>query len=199
MASILQRFRYGRPVVVVSGLPRSGTSMSMKMLEAGGVETFIDGIRVADEDNPRGYFELERVKELDKSEDKAWVKEARGKAVKVISFLLPHLPDENFYKVIFMVRPYEEILASQAKMLERRLEDADTSDERMTEIYENHVTRTRAMLRVRSNFAFIELRYHEVIADGLASARKIDEFLEMKLDVKAMADVVDRSLYRNRG
>jgi hypothetical protein len=198
VTSFLQRFRYGKPVVVISGLPRSGTSMSMKMLEAGGVETFIDGIRTADEDNPKGYFELERVKELDKTEDKAWVKEARGKAVKVISFLLKDLPDDNLYKVIFMIRPYEEILASQAKMLERRSEDNETSDERMTEIYENHVTRTKAMLRVRPNFEFLELKYHEVLADGAGAARKVDDFLGMKLDVKAMADVVDRSLYRNR-
>ena len=87
-----RRFMYGRPIIVVSGLPRSGTSMMMKMLEAGGVPVWLDGVRTADDQNPKGYYELERVKELDKGLDKSWVREGRGRAVKVISSLLEHLP-----------------------------------------------------------------------------------------------------------
>ena len=90
-----RRFRYGRPVVVVSGLPRSGTSMMMKMLEAGGIPVWLDGVRTADNQNPKGYYELERVKELDKGLDKSWVREGRGRAVKVISSLLEHLPTDE--------------------------------------------------------------------------------------------------------
>src|SRR6185295_15833711 len=101
---LLRRFRYGKPIVVVSGLPRSGTSMAMKMLEAGGLPVVTDGRRSADEDNPRGYYEDERVKDLYREGDKTWVRESRGKAIKVISFLLKSLPPDNNYKVLFMHR-----------------------------------------------------------------------------------------------
>jgi hypothetical protein len=106
-------------VVVVSGLPRSGTSLMMQMLEAGGITVLTDGIREPDEDNPRGYYEFERVKALPKG-DYEWLESARGKAVKVVSALLEYLPPEYNYKVIFMHRRMEEILASQRKMLIRR-------------------------------------------------------------------------------
>src|SRR5690554_4050220 len=120
-----------RPVIVVSGLPRSGTSMMMKMLEAGGLRVFVDNLRTPDPDNPEGYYEYERVKQLDKG-DTAWVGEAQGQVVKVISALLEHLPAEHRYQVIFMNRNIGEVLASQKKMLQRRGEATDKiSDEAM--------------------------------------------------------------------
>ena len=91
-------------IVVVSGLPRSGTSMAMRMLAAGGMAIVTDGIRAADEDNPNGYFEDERVKALAKNPDKTWVAEARGKALKVVSLLLQHLPPTQKYQVVFVHR-----------------------------------------------------------------------------------------------
>ena len=109
------------PIIVVSGLPRSGTSMMMGMLEAGGLELVVDGIRAADEDNPRGYYELERVKDLAKAEDKSWLITLQGKGVKVISLLLQHLPEAYNYKIIFMRRSIAEVLDSQSKMLELSL------------------------------------------------------------------------------
>ena len=111
--------KYGEPVVVVSGLPRSGTSMMMKMLEAGGLAVQTDDLREADVDNPKGYYEDERVKDLEKMDDKSWIQESRGKVLKVISFLLKDLPEDNYYKVIFMRRNLEEIMASQNKMIDR--------------------------------------------------------------------------------
>src|SRR6476646_10559062 len=90
-------------VIVVSGLPRSGTSLMMNMLRAGGVPIVADGLRTADDDNPKGYFELERVKQMQKG-DVAWVEDAPGQAVKVISALLEHLPALQTYKVLFMQR-----------------------------------------------------------------------------------------------
>jgi hypothetical protein len=102
-SKMIRRLRYGPPVVIVSGLPRSGTSMAMKMLDAAGVPLMVDGIRTADEDNPKGYYELEHVKTLDKGSDKGWVKDARGKAVKIISFLLKDLPPDHNYKIILMI------------------------------------------------------------------------------------------------
>ena len=110
----------GPPVTVVSGLPRSGTSMMMKMLDQAGLELVTDRLRQADEDNPKGYFEYEPVKQLARSADRTWLDDARGKGVKIISTLLRELPAHYNYKVVFMRRDLSEILASQAKMLARR-------------------------------------------------------------------------------
>ena len=117
---LVRRLRYGPPIVVVSGLPRSGTSMAMKMLEAGGLAVVTDNVRAADDDNPRGYYEDERVKDLARDANRAWLRDARGKAIKIISFLLKDLPPDNNYKVLFMERDLGEVLASQQKMLDHR-------------------------------------------------------------------------------
>jgi len=191
--------KQSEPVIVVSGLPRSGTSMLMKMLEAGGVEIFTDGVRQADEDNPRGYFELEKVKNLQKQTDRNWVREARGKALKVISQLLPELPPANSYKVLFINRNLHEVIASQNKMLLRRGEKVDpASDERMRGLFQKHLQKTRSWLESSKQFEVMELEYSQVIANPLAHARKIREFLGRDLDVEKMAGAVEASLYRNR-
>ena len=189
----------GKPVIVVSGLPRSGTSMAMKMLEAAGFEPFQDGIRSADEDNPKGYFEYEKVKELDKSSDKSWVRGARGKVLKVISYLLKDLPPDNDYKILFMHRHLEEVLASQAKMLACRGEKNDVSDERMTEIYQVHLRDVKKMVEARKEFAALDVHYSDVVKDSAGQAKRIAEFLGLSPDVAAkMAGQVDKELYRNR-
>ena len=152
LRDIYRRLRYGEPVVVVSGLPRSGTSMAMKMLEAGGVPLVQDGVRTADEDNPKGYYEDERVMSLHDVEDKSWLKACRGKGVKIISNLLRSLPANNNYQVLFVRRDISEILASQAKMLERRGEKSGTDDERMTELFESDVWRAQYLLKRQPQF-----------------------------------------------
>ncbi|HXV75690.1 MAG TPA: hypothetical protein VD788_05165, partial [Candidatus Polarisedimenticolaceae bacterium] len=133
----------GEPVIVVSGLPRSGTSMMMNMLTAAELEVVSDRVRVADEDNPKGYFEDERVKDLERNPDRAWLRDCRGKVVKIVSFLLKDLPDDNRYKVIFMRRDLGEVIASQNKMLERRNEERGSGDmnedEKMIRLYETHL------------------------------------------------------------
>src|SRR5919108_5001430 len=151
----LRRVRYGRPIIVVSGLPRSGTSMAMKMLHAGGLEVVTDGLREADDSNPKGYFELEAVKELDKDGDTAWLRDARGKAVKIISFLLTFLPDEHDYRVVFMQRDLHEVLASQNKMLLQRSERPGTPDEdaQMRQHYEKHLAKVHRFLASRRCFS----------------------------------------------
>ena len=186
-----------RPVIVVSGLPRSGTSMMMKMLEAGGVKLVIDGVRTADEDNPKGYYEFERVKQLDKG-DTAWVSEAQGKAVKVISALLEHLPPEYEYKVLFMNRKMPEVLASQRKMLERRGERSEISDEKLADLLGKHVQQVKLWLARQPNFAMLDLDYNAMLADPQPWAEKVNAFLGGGLDVRAMVAVVDPALYRNR-
>lgn len=190
--------KYGEPVVVVSGLPRSGTSMMMKMLEAGGLQPFTDNQRTADVDNPKGYFEFERVKDLEKDADRSWVRDARGKALKVISFLLKFLPDENAYRVIFMRRHLDEVLKSQDKML-NRLGTQDAADaEAMKEAYRNQIVSARLWARKQPNMEMIEVQYKDTIENPRATARLVNEFLGGKLDEAAMVAAVDRELYRNR-
>ncbi len=184
-------------VVVVSGLPRSGTSMMMKMLEAGGLELVIDGIRTADEDNPKGYYEFERVKQLDKG-DVAWVADARGKAVKVISALLEYLPSDYDYKVLFMNRKMPEVLASQRKMLERRGEKSEISDDKLAALLQKHVQQVKLWLARQPNFEMLDMDYNAMLLDPEPWAMKVNAFLGGHLDVRAMVEVVDPSLYRNR-
>ncbi|MEM6706253.1 MAG: sulfotransferase [Acidobacteriota bacterium] len=192
-----RRLRYGEPIIVVSGLPRSGTSMAMKMLDAAGVDTTTDGERTADEDNPKGYFEDERVKDLEKMTDRSWVRDSRGKAIKVISFLLKSLPADNNYKVIFMRRDLDEVLASQQKMLDRRGEENSIDDEQMRELWKNHLWRSNYMLKNQPQFEFVEILYSDVLADPETNARRIADFIG-GLDARKMAEVVDPDLYRNR-
>jgi len=194
----LDRLKFGDPVVVVSGLPRSGTSMAMRMLKAGGVTLVEDGERTADEDNPVGYFEDERVKNLAASTDTDWVRAARGKAIKVVSSLLHGLPAENRYKVVFMLRDLHEVLASQAKMLARRKEVHETADDEMIASYQKHLDKVRFQLRYRANVDALYLEYADVVADPRPQAERINAFLGGRLDVERMVEAVDPKLYRNR-
>ena len=197
MPNLYRRVRYGRSIVVVSGLPRSGTSMAMKMLEAGGLPVVTDGLRSADEDNPKGYYEDERVKDLHQPGDKAWLRDARGKVVKIISFLLKSLPAENNYQVLFMHRNLREIVASQNKMLLRRGESNDTPDERAVALLDEQVRDARFFLR-RPQFQVLELNYGDILQGARPQAQRIAEFLDRPLDVEKMVQVVDVQLYRNR-
>jgi hypothetical protein len=194
---LYRRIRYGRPIVVVSGLPRSGTSMAMKMLEAGGIRVVTDNLRSADEDNPKGYYEDERVKDLHQEGDKTWLREARGKVVKIISFLLKSLPANSNYKVIFMHRNLREIVASQNKMLVRRGKKNDTPDERAVQLLEEQVRDARFFLR-RAQFEVLELNYGEMLQDARPAALRMAQFVGEGLDVDKMVEVVDVQLYRNR-
>jgi hypothetical protein len=186
------------PITIVSGLPRSGTSMLMKMLEAGGLPPLIDNIRTADDDNPKGYFEFERVKAMDKG-DTAWLAEARGKVVKVISALLKFLPDEYRYKIIFIRRNMPEILASQRKMLIRRGEDPDKiDDEQMAELFTKHVTQVESWLKEQPNMSVLYVHYSEILTNPQPQIIRINQFLGDQLDTDQMTAVVDPALYRNR-
>jgi hypothetical protein len=184
-------------ITIVSGLPRSGTSMMMRMLEAGGMELLTDGIRTADEDNPKGYYEFERVKQIEN--DKEWLEDARGKAVKMIAALLKHLPPEFRYEVVFMRRNIGEVLASQRRMLIRRGEPTETvPDVRMAELFEKHVEQVEAWIAEQPNMSVIYVDHGDILDDAARQALRVDEFLGGTLDVPAMVAVVDRSLYRQR-
>jgi hypothetical protein len=195
---LYRRLRFGEPIVVVSGLPRSGTSMLMKMLDAGGLPVVTDGQRTADEDNPKGYFEAERIKRLAQDGDRRWLAGARGKAIKVISYLLRSLPSQFNYRVVFIRRDIEEVLASQNKMLARRGEKDDTPPERMRELFEKDVSRAQDILAHEPQFETLEVQYTAILARPLEEARRIAGFVGSGLDVEAMAAAVDPELYRNR-
>ncbi len=186
-------------VTIVSGLPRSGTSMMMKMLEAGGIAPLVDNIRTADEDNPKGYYELEKVKQLDKSDDKAWIAEAQGKVVKIISQLLKDLPNNQTYKILFMRRKMGEILASQKQMLVRRGQATDNiSDEELSQLFAKHLEQLESWLASQPNFDVLYVPYNDVLAEPAKHVGEINSFLGGTLDTDAMAGVVDKSLHRQR-
>jgi len=194
----LRQRRYGEPIIVVSGVPRSGTSMTMKMLDAGGISLLTDKVRLPDEDNPKGYFELESVKSLGEQDDKSWLAEARGKAIKIISHLLRELPDHHAYKILFMNRRIREVIRSQNKMLIRRGEELSGDDENVNALFEQHLRLIQPWLRKQQNFSVLDLHYSEVVNDPLRGAAQIAGFLKTDLDQQRMAAVVDPGLYRNR-
>jgi len=197
-STFLRKRKYGDEVIVVSGLPRSGTSMMMKMLDAAKLPIMTDHERTADEDNPKGYFEFERVKDLKQETDKAWVRAARGKVLKVISHLLEDLPDDNFYRVVLMRRDFDEIIASQNKMLDRRDEENPVEDAAAKEAYIRHLVDVRFMVRKRPNFDMIEVHFTQALQAPQTFVNDVNAFLGGNLDTDAMMSVVDPELYRNR-
>ncbi|MEK6406846.1 MAG: sulfotransferase domain-containing protein [Acidobacteriota bacterium] len=184
-------------ITIVSGLPRSGTSMMMKMLAAGGLDPLTDNLRVADEDNPKGYFEFERVKLIEN--DIAWLEDARGRVVKLISALLKHLPPSYNYRVIFMRRAMPEILASQRQMLIRRGEPADAvPDDKMAAMFEKHLAQVESWLAAQPNIETIYISYNDVMKEARPHAEIINAFLGGSLNVDAMTEAADRTLYRQK-
>jgi len=184
-------------ITIVSGLPRSGTSLMMQMLVAGGMTLLADGERRADADNPRGYLEWERIKQL--PNDPGCIAEGEGKVVKVISRLLLSLPPSHEYRVIFMQRPLPELLASQDQMLRRRgTYKEGTNPAAIAAAFEKHLKAVYAWLDSRSNFRVVRVPYHDVVNQPAEVSRKLSDFLGIPLNVEAMARQVDSSLYRNR-
>ncbi len=185
-------------ITVVSGLPRGGTSMMMQMLEAGGLPPLTDKRRGADEDNLRGYYELEAVKRT--KQDSSWVNDAPGKAVKVIYMLLSDLPPDHEYRVVFMRRDADEVVSSQQAMLERRGEQGATlSPQAMAATFERELERCDKWLAGQSGIRVLNVDHRAVIEDPLQEAKRVYGFLELELDVEAMAAAVDPTLYRQRG
>ncbi len=190
---------YGEDIVVVSGLPRSGTSMMMKMLDAAGFAIMTDGEREADIDNPKGYFEYERVKDLENDTDKSYIGEARGKVIKVISFLIKELPDDYSYRIIFMRRDIDEVIASQNKMIYRLgTEDTSATDAEVKKLYQRHLVQVKNLVDKKKNIEMIDVSHRRAINDPQGVAEQVNEFLGGELDVQTMAAVVDKKLYRNR-
>ena len=182
--------------------------MVMRMLEAGGIEPLTDVVRKADADNPRGYYEYEPVKQLDK--DASWMGLAVGKALKVVSFLLDSLPREHNYSVLFINRSLDEVLASQQAMLLRRVEageiEADVADpirlkqenERLRHVYRRHLHRTRQWLNVQPNVRTLFIEHQHALNEPATVANAVNAFLGGDLNETAMTNTVEKNLYRQR-
>ncbi|MEQ9411238.1 MAG: sulfotransferase family protein [Fuerstiella sp.] len=183
-------------IVIVTGLPRSGTSMMMKMLEAGGVPPLCDGRRTADDDNPNGYYEFEPVKQTGKNA--GWLQLAGGKAVKMVYSLLYDLPTDRRYDVIFMRRDLNEILASQSRMLQNMKLKSDVDDDRMARLFRGEIVRFQKWVDTANHIRCVEVLYNDVASGNESPLHLINAHLGGGLDTSAMSAIVDPSLYRNR-
>lgn len=185
-------------IYIVSGLPRSGTSMMMQMLKAGGMEIFTDQERQADENNPKGYYEHQAVKGLAKRQ--AFLKHAKGKVVKIIANLLPFLPMKYQYRIVFMQRDLYEVVASQQSMLSRngKKTKRDTLPIHLVKQYEQTLQQVKKWAKEMPHVEMIEISYSEVIVNPFMQAIMVDDFLDNQLQLEAMAQMVDAGLYRSK-
>jgi len=184
-------------VTIVSGLPRSGTSMMMQMIDKGGIPALVDHIRQADEDNPKGYYEFEPVKQTRK--DPSWLAQATGKVVKMVHMLLLDLPDTYTYRVVFMRRNLREVIASQNRMLERRGKPlGDLPEDKLIDMFQAQLDKVDRYLAEHPYFHVLHVNYNEVLQNPEPAVHAVNAFLGGDLDTAAMLSVVDPSLYRNR-
>lgn len=184
-------------VTIVSGIPRSGTSLMMRMLDAGGIPALTDGTRRPDDHNPHGYFEYEPVKRL--PVDSSWMETARGRSLKVIYRLLRFLPAGIPYRVVLMERDLHEVFDSQRDMLKARGDSAaDQAGDRLIAALAAEREETKRWLLQQPNIILLEVRYKDVIAAPADQAHELSRFLGGRLDESAMATAVDPSLYRHR-
>ena len=184
-------------ITVVSGIPRSGTSLMMQMMAAGGIPVLTDGLRSADANNPRGYFELEAVKSLGRNQEA--LAQAEGKVVKIISALLPSLPKQFEYRVLFMCRPLEEVISSQNRMLERLGKEVpSTPTSAVIAAFEEHLKKIRLWLNQQSNIAVLYVDYLAVLHSPREQVDRICGFLKREMDVNAMIGQIEQSLHREK-
>jgi hypothetical protein len=184
-------------ITVVSGLPRSGTSLMMQMIQAGGIPALTDQQRQADEDNPRGYLELEAVKRT--KQDASWLEEADGKVVKLVHLLLYDLPADREYRVVFMRRHLKEVVASQRKMLQRQNKPgANIADEQLITVFEGQLQKLFAWLAGQKHCRVLEVAYNDLLNAPQPVVARLNEFLGGDLDEGKMLGAIDPSLYRNR-
>jgi len=184
-------------ITVVSGLPRSGTSMMMQALQAGGMAVVTDDIRKSDLENPKGYYEFEPVKKT--KDDPSWVPQAVGKVVKMVYRLLYDLPKGYEYRVVFMNRNIAEIMVSQRTMLERTgQKGADISDEKLAGLLQKDLNKAYKWVKDQGNFSMISVGYKDMVQNPLPQCILVNDFLGSCLDTDKMASVIDASLYRNR-
>jgi hypothetical protein len=184
-------------LTIVSGLPRSGTSMMMRMLECGGMPVLVDHERKPDEDNPAGYYEFEPVKTT--KADPNWLKNSEGKAVKMVYRLLYDLPSDRSYRVLFMRRKTEEVLASQRVMISRNGSmDDGISDGEMAKLFAAELAAFYKWAKKQPHIQLLDVDYNRIQQEPHVELSRVNQFVGSGLNVTAMTSVIDRSLYRNR-
>lgn len=184
-------------ITIVSGLPRSGTSMMMRILERCGLEIVTDQVRKADIDNPNGYYEYEQVKQI--KEDASWIPGTRGKAFKMVSMLLYYLPPDENYRIIFMRRSLDEILASERKMLERLGKEFSLEQENeLADLFSKHLESITDWLAKRPNMRVLTMDYNVLIHSPEKELKELIQFLDSSISVDDLRQIIDPSLYRQR-
>ncbi len=186
-----------REIVVVTGLPRSGTSMLMQAVTAGGVPPLTDNLRAPDEDNPRGYFEFEPATRL--RTDRSWIPRARGKVVKLVLPLLPYLPPGELYRIVLIQRDLSEVAASQHTMLERLQRSgqaAALSETELQRAYLGHEEEVARWLESRQEIAVLSLDYDRLLGDPRSGAARLAVFLGSSFDSDPAAAAIVPQLRR---
>ena len=168
----------------------------MQILEAGGLPVLCDGLRAADSNNPRGYYELEKVKALER--DASWICEAEGKVIKVISALLYHLPKDHKYRVIWMNRQMNEVLASQSAMLGRLGQQKGPEDTHMAGYFEKHLAKLNAWLPLQTHMSIFRCSYNDLLADPKPTLTSLRDFIGSEIDLDRMLSAIDPKLYRQK-
>ncbi len=189
----------GKTFVLVSGLPRSGTSLMMQMLEAGGLAAMTDKLRTPDVDNPRGYYEWEAIKQIAKKPELLDDPAVEGRAIKCISMLLPALPAKHQYKVIFMLRPIAEVVASQRAMTARLgTKGAALDPAQLERGLRAHREEMRKWAATMPHIEWLEIQYPELVHAPARAIAQLVGFLgpERLPNEKAMAAAIDPALHR---
>ena len=180
-------------IVVVSGLPRSGTSLMMQMMDKGGVDALTDDLREADVSNPKGYYEYEPVKSLYK--DNSWLAKAQNKSVKIVAPLLKYLDNKHRYKVIFMKRDLDEVIQSQQKMLGK---SESIFPVKIYNQFQRLLASVAGWQKLAPGVEILYVEYKDLVAEPYKVVEQIQSFVGLPLDQQAMAQVVDQALYRNK-
>ncbi|MDH3519485.1 MAG: sulfotransferase [Myxococcales bacterium] len=184
-------------VTLVSGVPRSGTSLMMQMLGAGGFPLLTDGLREPDEHNPRGYFEFEAAKRT--LRDTSWLAQALGRAVKLVHALVASLPDAYPYRVILLRRPLGQVVASQRAMLARfGGVEGVLPDARLSEIFAAQLADLERWAEGQPRVTLLGVETERLVADPAAVASEVAAFLGGELDEAAMAGAYEPSLWHQR-
>ena len=180
-------------IVIVSGLPRSGTSVMMQMMDKGGLDVLTDGNRKSDDSNPKGYFEYDPVMSLHK--DNTWLDKAQNKSLKVVAPLLKFLDPKFRYKVIFMNRDLTEVVKSQQKMIGK---NPDVLPINLFEAYKKHLRQVEIWKEREPGVELIYVDYKDVINNTKKVVDKVVSFIGVDMNKNEMENCVDKSLYRNK-
>jgi len=182
-------------IIVVTGLPRSGTSLMMQILQSMGIKLFIDKHRAPDQSNPKGYFEHELVKTIERNN--FWIKDAKGKAIKIVSPLLMYLPVNINYKIIFMNRLLDEIIQSQERMLSERGKENNTiNSEVLKQIFIKDLNLSRKWIAKQSQSKYLEISHSKLLENPKPELEKIKTFLDIPIDLRSTIKVIDKKLYQ---